>query len=100
MIDAAAFNFSRIQERAFDRFEAFKIERGVYSHNCSKLKKTNLLLEKISVQFINSKNSSPSIDTSRPSRDRHIALLNLNFDVKVLIQSHCALILSLSFLST
>ena len=98
MIDAAAFNFSRIQERAFDRFEAFKKERGVYSHNCSKLNKTNMLSEKISVQYIKSKNSSPYIDTSRPSRDRHIALLNLNFDLKVLIQSHCALILSLSLL--
>ena len=66
--------------------------------NCSKLNKTNMLSEKISVQFIHSKNSSPSIDTSRPSRDRHIALLNLNFDLKVLIQSHCALIVSLSLL--
>ena len=39
------------------------------SHNCNKLNKTNMLSTKISRKFKNSVISTPSIDTSRPSRD-------------------------------
>ena len=49
-------------------------EKGVYSYNCNKLNKTNMLLANIlnieRVQkIINSGISTASIDTSRPSRD-------------------------------
>ena len=44
-------------------------ERGLYSHNCNKLNKTNMLSAKISREFKNSGISIPSIDTSGPSRD-------------------------------
>ena len=36
-------------------------ERGVYSHNCNKLNKTNMLSAKISKEFKNSGISAPSI---------------------------------------
>ena len=44
-------------------------ERGVHSHNCNKLNKTNMLSAKISREFNNSGISTPSVDTSRRSRD-------------------------------
>ena len=44
-------------------------ERGVYSRGFNKLNKTNMLSVKISREFENSRIFTPSIDTSRPSRD-------------------------------
>ena len=49
--------------RLIDR-RRFK-ERGVYTHDCSKLNKTNMLPEKISIGFLSNKILTPSIDTSR-----------------------------------
>ena len=54
---------------AFNRWRRLK-ERGVHSHNCNKLNETNMLSAKISREFNNSGISTPSIDTSRRSRDR------------------------------
>ena len=42
-------------------------ERGVYSHNYKKLKKTNMLSPNTSREFKNSGLPTPSIDTSRLS---------------------------------
>ena len=42
-----------------------KIEKGLYSHNFNKLKKTNTLSVKTSREFQRSIISTPSIDTSR-----------------------------------
>ena len=52
---------------------------------------------KISREFKNSGISTPSIYTSRPSRD-HIALSNPNNNVKILTQAYCICIVSLSLL--
>ena len=68
-------------------------ERGVYS-NCHKLNKTGMLSDKISIEFVNSKTSSPSIYMSRDSYHSS----NLNLHVNILIQGHCPVIITLSFL--
>ena len=44
-------------------------EKGVYSHYCNKLIKTNMLSAKTSRELKNSGICDPSISTSRPSRD-------------------------------
>lgn len=56
-------------------------ERGVYS-NCHKLNKTVMLSDKISIEFVNSKTSSPSIYMSRLSRDSYRSS-KLNLHVKI-----------------
>ena len=71
-------------------------ERGVY-FNCHKLNETVMLSDKISIEFVNSKTSSPSLYMSRLSRDLYHSS-NLNLHVKVLIQEHCPVIITLSFL--
>ena len=71
-------------------------ERGVY-FNCHKLNETVMLSDKISIEFVNSKTSSPSLYMSRLSRDSYHSS-NLNLHVKVLIQGHCPVIITLSFL--
>ena len=55
-------------------------ERGVYSHNCNKLNKTNMLSAKILREFQNSGISTPSIDTSQGRLEIQIALSNPNID--------------------
>ena len=49
-------------------------ESGVYSYNCNKLYKTDMLLAKISREFKNSRISTPPIDPSRPSRGPYHSL--------------------------
>ena len=61
-----------------------KYRSGVYSHNCNK---TNVALEKISPQFINSRVSSLSIVASMPFRDYRFInrlYIKLDFDVSIL----------------
>ena len=76
-------------------------ERGVPSHNCNKLTKTNVLLQKISREFKKSRISTPSwkTDMFRPSKI-YIALSNLNIDVRIRAQGFVlpSFGLSLSFL--
>ena len=73
-------------------------ERSLYS-NCHKLNKTGMLSDKISIEFVNSKTSSPSTEMSRLSSDSYPSS-NLNFHVKIVIQGHCPVIITLSFLWT
>ena len=68
-------------------------------YSYGKGRKMSILLEKISIEFINSKIPSPSIDMSRPSRDPYHSL-NLNLGIRILIQGHFVVILTLSSLST
>ena len=54
-----------------------------------------MLSAKIAREFINSGISSSSIDSSRPSRD-HVDHLIVNFHVRILVQVHYVVIVSLS----
>ena len=57
----------RVQAGAFNRWKAFKTERGVYSDNYNKHNKTSMFSAKKSREFKNRGISTPSVDTSRPS---------------------------------
>ena len=72
----------------------------LYSHNCNKLDKTNMLLAKISRGVKNSGIATPSIDMSRPSRDPYRSFSNRKIDVTILIHCYCIAIVSLSALLT
>ena len=70
-----------------------------YSYRKARKMSDIMILEKISIEFINSKIPSPSIDMSRPSRDPYHPL-NLNLGIRILIQGHFVVILTLTFPST
>jgi len=76
-------------------------ERGVYSHNCNKLNKTNTLLAKISRE-LKKKKQIADYQLHKLIRlgcqEIHIALSNPNIDVRILAQGYCVVIVSLSLL--
>ena len=72
----------------------------LYSHNCNKLDKTNILLVKISREFKNSGIATPSIDTSRSSRDPYCSFSNPNINVRIHVHCYSVAMVTLSILLT
>ena len=84
---------------------AFTIDRrhlkkiGVFSYNCNKLNKTNMLSAKILRKFRNSGKSTPSIDMSRPSGDPYCSFKSqyrLTYQNPCTLLIFCVAIVSLS----
>ena len=72
---------------------------GVHSHcNCNKLNKTNVLSAEMSRKLKNSRISISSIDTSIYPLEIHVAVSNINMDVRILFQGHFVVIVSSSLL--
>ena len=78
-------------------------EKGVYSYNCNKLNKTNMLLANIlNIERVQKKIIIAEYPLHQLIRldhlEIHIALSNPNKDVRILAQDYCVSVVSLTLL--